>query len=334
MTRFAAALLAAITLAGAASPTSRDLVLTERQAYVMGTRVEMTAFGGSRTDGLQALERALEQLEATDADLSTWKPTSQISIINRSQVGQPQAVTPRLCRLLVELDEWRIATGGTFDPGIGALTDAWGIHKDGRTPATRERQAARARSGLRLFDIDRQRCRVTRRAEATIDVGAFGKGEALDRAGEVMDAVPWMIDFGGQVSVGGVPPDRRSWIVRLSDPRDRARSVMSVQLTGGSISTSGGSERDQRVRGVRVGHILDPRIGAPAPYEGSVAVWHERGLIADILSTALYVMGPREGLKWAESRGVAAAYLVPDRGKVKVVTTAPFTRLEPAIEPE
>ncbi len=47
-------------------------------------------------------------------------------------------------------------------------------------------------------------------------------------------------------------------------------------------------------------------------FDGSVTVWHRRALVADILSTALFVMGPDEGLRWAEARGIAACYLVPD----------------------
>lgn len=333
MTR-SAAVLAAVLAAGAECLMSGELLLTQRQAYVMGTRVELSAFAPDRSAALKALDAALASLEATDQELSTWKPTSSISAINRLAIGHTWSLQPDLCRLLVELDEWRIGTGGTFDPGIGALTTAWGIHEDGRTPTPRELQIARARSGLRLFDIDRERCRVTRRGEATIDVGAFGKGEALDRASTVLNALPWMIDFGGQVSVGGAPGNHRAWTARLADPRDRTRSIMTVQLRSGSLSTSAGSERDIRLRGARIGHILDPRTGLPAPYEGAVVVWHERGLIADILSTALYVMGPEEGVKWAESHGIAAAYLIPDGNGVTPVSTTAFTRLEPAIEPE
>jgi thiamine biosynthesis lipoprotein len=334
MTRLVAALVGVITIGGTASVTSGALVLTQRQAYVMGTRVEMSAFGGNRADGAKALEMALASLEATDAELSTWKAHSDVSAINRSPIGQPMILQPRLCRLFVELNEWHAATGGTFDPGIGALTDAWGVHGGGRTPTDHELQTARTRSGLRLFDFEGRRCTVARHAEATIDVGAFGKGEALDRAAAVLNVSPWMIDLGGQVSVNGVPPGRAAWAVHIADPRDRGRSVMAVKLRSGSLSTSAGSERDHRIQGGRIGHILDPRTGAPAPYDGSVLVWHERGLVADILSTALYVMGPREGATWAESRGIAAAYLIPAPGGIRTVTTAAFARLEPTTEPE
>ncbi len=98
-------------------------------------------------------------------------------------------------------------------------------------------------------------------------------------------------------------------------------------MTTGSLSTSAGSERDLVVNGVRVGHVLDPRTGRPATFDGSVTVWHERGITADALSMALYVMGPVEGLVLAEARGIAACYLIPERGTLRVDMTRAFRRL-------
>ncbi|MFQ5741684.1 MAG: FAD:protein FMN transferase [Acidobacteriota bacterium] len=106
-------------------------------------------------------------------------------------------------------------------------------------------------------------------------------------------------------------PRRRGWKVTLADPRYRHRPLLELSLTSGSLATSGGSEKDLVVDGSRLGHILDPRTGRPAPFTGSVTVWHERALMADILSTALYVMGPVKGLAWARKEGIAACYLVP-----------------------
>jgi thiamine biosynthesis lipoprotein len=139
-----------------------------------------------------------------------------------------------------------------------------------------------------------------------------------------------MIDLGGQVAVGGTPPDGRPWMVALAHPADRQRAVARMPLSAGSLSTSGGSERDLRVGDTRVGHILDPHTGRPATFDGSVVVWHERALIADVLSTALYVMGPEAGLPWAASRGFAVAYLIPEGASVRVAATAEFkVRLKP-----
>jgi len=80
------------------------------------------------------------------------------------------------------------------------------------------------------------------------------------------------------------------------------------------------------VDGARVSHIFDPRTMRPAGFEGSVTVWHRRGLAADALSTALFVMGPDEGLRWAEARGIAALYLVPAQGgAVRAAATRAFS---------
>jgi thiamine biosynthesis lipoprotein len=167
---------------------------------------------------------------------------------------------------------------------------------------------------------------VTRRGDVAIDAGAFGKGEGLDRAAAALGDIPLMIDLGGQVSVGSHPaPD--GWTIGIADPRRRDVPALHVRMTSGSLSTSAGSERDLAVNGARVGHIVDPRTGRPATFDGSVTVWHERGLVADILSTALYVMGPEAGLRWAEDRGLAACYLIPDGASNRTESTPAFRRL-------
>jgi thiamine biosynthesis lipoprotein len=159
----------------------------------------------------------------------------------------------------------------------------------------------------------------------TIDVGAWGKGEALDRASQVLGADSWMVDLGGQISVNGAPPGEAGWAVAIANPLHRDRPFMEITMRDGSLSTSAGSERDLMVQGQRIGHILDPATGRPAPLRGSVTVWHRRALIADLLSTALYVMGPAEGFRWAESRDIGACFLVAQRdGRIEPIMTAAF----------
>jgi thiamine biosynthesis lipoprotein len=131
------------------------------------------------------------------------------------------------------------------------------------------------------------------------------------------------------VSVGGAPPDGKPWIVDIAHPRNRQLPVLQVQLRSGSLSTSAGSERDVHRGDVRIGHILDPKSGQPATFNGSVVVWHEQALVADIVSTALYVMGPEDGLRWAESHDIAAAYLMPTSVGVTAATTSRFRALNP-----
>lgn len=311
MKRCAALLLATAASAGASADTGLELVT--RDVYLMGTRARLAAFAPAREAGLARLAAAIEVLERAEGELSTWRDSSEVSALNRHPVGVPWRAAPSLCRTLDEVWRWHDETGGAFDPAIGRLLAAWDVHGGGARPTLQASARAAAESGLGLLTFDRAACTVTKRAEVTLDVGAFGKGDALDRVEAALGSGPWLIDLGGQVSAGG-PAPAGGWTVDIAHPRHRDRPYRRLPLREGSLSTSGGSERDVTVDGIRISHIFDTRTGRPAAFDGSVTVWHRRSLAADALSTALFVMGPDEGLRWAESRGIAALYLVPGRG--------------------
>jgi thiamine biosynthesis lipoprotein len=306
--RSAALCLTTSILAGIGTAPS---VLVERNAYVMGTSVSLAVWAETRASGLRLLDDGLRTLEEAETELSTWREDSAISALNRSMVGGRWQADRALCELIAEVARWQRETHGAFDPTIGALLAAWDVHGAGRRPSPGELALARVNSGFERLGFDAERCTITRRADISIDVGAFGKGEALDRAARVLGAGDWMIDLGGQVMASGRSGGGRGWPVSIAAPRHRNERALEVVLTGGSLATSGGSERDLVVDRVRVGHILDPRTGVPAGFDGSVTVWHPRALTADILSTALYVMGPERGLRWAGDRGFAVCYMIP-----------------------
>jgi thiamine biosynthesis lipoprotein len=271
-------------------------------------------------------------LEETEAELSTWRTDTPLAALNRQPVGTEWNAPPSLCTLLGEIEFWHRETERTFDAAIGRLIEAWGLRTGGRRPSAEEVQQARARTGSEHIDLDPATCRVTRDRDVIIDEGGFGKGEALDRVARVVGSAPWLIDLGGQVMVHGQPPDASAWRVGLAHPTERHERLLEIDLTSGSLATSGGSERDLYLDGIRAGHILDPRTGRPASFGGSVVAWHQRGLIADVLSTALFVMGPDEGLMWAEARDMAACFLIPlraggSRDGVELRMTAAFGRL-------
>ena len=106
-------------------------------------------------------------------------------------------------------------------------------------------------------------------AEMQLDLGAVGKGVALDeilKTLEVHPEVKWCRDFRGRQH-----PDLRkqagggAWQIAVTDPLDPSESVGVLTLDGGHcVSTSGDYERYVEVDGVRYHHILDPRIGSPA----------------------------------------------------------------------
>ena len=337
--RWPAVVLIVVTLLSSASTAQdaaddTDEVLVERQAYVMGTRALLATRAVSRAAGLGVLDRMLRAIESTEGELSTWRDASLLGQLNHHPVGAPFAAPSWLCGLLEELRYWHDETNGAFDPAIGSLVEVWDLRGNGRIPSSGERESARLRAGIQLFGIASSPCVVTRRSDVTIDAGAFGKGLALDRLGvaDFGSGGKWLADLGGQVAVG--PASRGGRQVALAHPVERDRPVVEVRLERGSLAVSGGSERDRRVDDVPLGHILDPRTGRPVSRAFSVAVWHQRAMVADILATALYVMGADEGLAWAEARGLAVCFLLPvaveklsaGLHRVELSPTVAFTR--------
>ena len=285
-----------------------------RDVHLMGTVASLRTFAADREVGLGRLEGFLRILEDSERDLSTWQPESDISRLNRQPIGMPFPLEGSLCRLFLDLQIWRDRTRGAFDPALGALVEAWGLRTGGNHPSPEELSSARKRTGLNHLHLDRSTCHVIRRQDVLIDVGGFGKGEALDRVLDYSVKAGfdgWMIDLGGQIMVHGNPPDRESWTIDLSHPVHRRKSALTLDLVSGSLATSGGSERDVKAGEERIGHILDPRSGLPVVSDVSVAVWHPSALVADILSTAMYVMGVEEGIEWAETHDIAICFLVP-----------------------
>ena len=301
--------------------------LVERAVHLMGTRATLVVQAADRAAGLHRLEQMVGLIERTEASLSTWRADSVLGALNRQPVNEPFLLPPALCGVWPRLAHWHRLTGGAFDPAVGRLGEAWGLRAGGAVPAPDVLRAARAATGLAHFRFDVVTCRVTRTANATLDAGGFGKGEALRRlVAAQAEGPPWMVDFGGQVAVGGKPAGA-GWPVAIAHPAKRNQAALAVTLTTGSLATSGASERSWVVGGRPVAHILDPRTGQPVHRPASVTVWHEDPLAADILSTALYVMGADDGLDHAERHGAAALFLVPDPDRDAARVTVRASRM-------
>ncbi len=297
----------------ASSPTS--LPAMDRTVLAMGTELRLHLEGAG--DLGRASESALGESARIEAACSTWNPASTWSRLNAAQ-GVPVPLAAEWMDLLGRIKAWTQRTEGAFDPVLMALMQAWGVRQGGRTPDPGTLAAARRASGAAQLDLDvgRGAARL-RHPRAGIEEGGFLKGYALDAMRKAAGVPSGWMNFGGQVLAWGRPSS-----VDIADPQDRQRTRCTVTLKAASLSSSGTSERGR--------HILDPRSGEPCPAWGSTAVVAADALSADVLSTALYVLGPDAGPAWAERHGVAAAFFLND-GKVRM--TRAFRSLHPTLIP-
>ncbi|HEV2148913.1 MAG TPA: FAD:protein FMN transferase, partial [Longimicrobiaceae bacterium] len=188
----------------------------------------------------------------------------------------------------------------------------------GRRPGEAALRRARSASGWDRFEVDAMAGTVVRRDSlAWIDTGAFGKGAALRGVRRVLEREgvrAALFDFGGQLLAVGTPPGEGAWPVAVAHPARRREPFAELRLRDRSVSTSSASERWVEESGERLGHILDPRTGRPVPAWGSVTVVAEDAFAADAVSTALFVMGPEEGMRWAKERTDVGVLFLVERG--------------------
>lgn len=319
-----AAVLVVVVAAGVLSgmPGAASAVTLERELAMMGTWLRMTITADTREAALAASESALRALDAAATRLSTWRADTELARLNRAPVGQPFVLSPELAAELAAASRWVDATGGAFDPAIGALVEAWGLRSGGRVPDVTERAAALRASGLREKLELRAHEAVRRAAGLRIDEGGFGKGAGLDAAVRALATAPIeraVLDLGGQLALAG---QGEPLMFAIADPRDRERPVLEIPLAAGSLSTSGNSERGIIRDGAPIGHLLDPRRGVPAADFGSLTVVAGRALDADCLSTGLYVLGPDSALAWASRHpGIEVVVIEEVAGRLRARAT-------------
>ncbi|MDX1584543.1 MAG: FAD:protein FMN transferase [Thermoanaerobaculia bacterium] len=330
--KLSGAILLLILLAGLATACtpqqqSRDENYLTRSRILMGTPLTITVQTGDQR--IEAVEEALDEVARIEASISTWRDDSVFAKINREAVGTPVEIDPEIASLLARTIEWSEITNGAFDPAAGRVLFAWDLRGDGRVPTDEEIENARALSGAEHLRVDLADYTATREVDLLIEEGGFGKGWALDHAAEILRASgveQAVLDFGGQVTIFGAEPIA----VGIAHPEDRMRPAVELQITKGSIATSSGSQRSFESDGRRYSHLFDPRTGRALPPRGSVTVIHETGLDSDILATALYVLGPDEGLEWAEARDLEAIFIVPSaEGGWDVISTEEADRSVP-----
>lgn len=283
-----------------------NAALVERTAWLMGTTLRARVCAASRAEGVEAIDRAFSRVRSLEARLSTWRADSELSRLNNAPPGRWVPLSAPTAALLAEVRGWIATTNRAFDPAVGAAIDAWGMRGAGRHPSPAELAAARAATGPEAWELaptDGRAEDVVRARRATgvrLDAGAFGKGAALRLAeAELRSAgLAWtLLDFGGQLTLWSHDPGDR-WSIGVADPERRDRTIARLRVGSASIATTGTSERSVQVDGEHRGHVIDPRTAAPVPAWGSVTVVADDPLTADVLSTALFVLGPDAALRW------------------------------------
>lgn len=260
----------------------------------MGTRCRIVVFSPSEPLAAEAVATAFDRIAALEDVLSDYRESSEVSRLVRLEPGEWHPVSADLGAVMrASAQVWEVS-GGAFDPAIGPLTRLWRKTRNtGTMPDPSTLTDALNRSGFRWFQIDPHADRVRfARSGLGLDFGGIGKGWATDEALRVLEdfgITSALIDFGGDLRVGGPPPGRVGWSIEVMDDSGR---MVTIEIANRAVAASGDLEQFVDIDGVRYAHILDPHTGLGVQGPVAAAVTADNAWLADALASAACVLGP------------------------------------------
>jgi FAD:protein FMN transferase len=279
--------------------------------HAMATRFEIVLHGENPSRLRGAGEEALAEVERIEAQLSIYRPTSEMARVNACAARQPVRVTPPVFRLLEQARQLHHESGGAFDMTIAPLVRCWGfMDGSGSLPDPAEAARVRRQIGMQHVILDEKNLTVQFDGEGVmLDLGAIGKGYAIDRAAETLReaGISSALLHGGTSTVYGLgqPPGDDAWKVAIeSPPGDGATPqwLATVPLQDEALSVSAVWGKFFEHEGKTFGHVLDPRTGQPVANAVLAAVVLPSATETDALSTALLVVGVEGHEKIAQLR--------------------------------
>ena len=299
--RFFAAAAVLAALAGAcACPVFAEEEKVSREIFAMDTVMTLTAYGEHAGEGIDA---AVDEIARLDALLSTEKKDSEVARINEGVIGD-ESLSRDTAKLLAESLYLYGETDGAFDITVYPLMQLWGF-TDGnyRVPTEEELAETMQVVGADGISYDEGTGKAAFGKEGMeIDFGGIAKGYTSGRIMEIFKengVESGLVSLGGNVQTLGRKPDGRNFKIGIQNPDEDSSFLAVIEAADEAVITSGGYERYFEEDGVKYHHILDPKTGCPAR-SGllSVSIVSPDGLLADGLSTALFVMGEEDAVSF------------------------------------
>jgi thiamine biosynthesis lipoprotein len=320
-----AALVIAILPVGSSAQNSDKPILVYKEKYIMGTVFEIAAYAESSEKASAAIDKAMQEIVRMDDLMSNYKPESALSRLNRSAHFHTQKVPPDLYRVIELAVHFSRLSGGKFDITVAPLVNLWKAALSGDSmPSLSQRQQAEDCVGYEKIELTPPDQITFRSSCMQLDLGAVGKGYAVDRAGETLRSCgirEALINSGGSsILAMGSPPGQTGWLVHLRDPSHKIDPY--VVLNDQSVSTSE-QTAVSLLAPESAGHIIDPTTGKPIDTRFAVSVITSSGTPSDGLSTTLLLLGPKVGKSVVEGMNNVSAIWLSPKAEIETVTNGP-----------
>ncbi|MDH3614435.1 MAG: FAD:protein FMN transferase [Gammaproteobacteria bacterium] len=328
----AVALLALFSLCVACAKGPAEV---EMSGNTMGTQfsVKLTTTDVDAARLQQDIEQSLADVERM---MSTYMPDSEISRFNDNTTTDWLEVSKEFCLGVEEALALSTLTDGSFDITVGPLVNLWGFGPGEllEAPPADENISAMLKSvGYEHLQADCTRPALRKDiAELVLDMSAFGKGFAVDRVADWLEAAgfyDYLVEIGGELRLAGHNASGEKWAIGIEVPLiDQRQPYTVIRLTDTAVATSGDYRNYFEADGVRYSHTIDTRTGKPVTHSlASVTVIDDSGYRADALATALLVLGPEKGMELASRESLAVLFLLRSNSGIDERSTPAFEQL-------
>ncbi|MFQ5480651.1 MAG: FAD:protein FMN transferase [Thermodesulfobacteriota bacterium] len=302
--------------AAAAAQKPADTIT--RKATVMGTNLEVTYAGIDKERADKAFAVIVKEFRRVENELSEWRGETYVIKINKNAGKAPVAVPHELFMIIKAAEMVSRLSKGAFDITWASMWGLWdfssALHN---VPDKAKVQARLKKVNYRAVVLDEVKKTVfLREPGMAMGLGGIAKGYAVDSAISLVNAMgikDIIIKAGGDMRVQGTVGGEL-WRIGIRHPRDKDKLLASLSLRDISISTSGDYEHFFIKDGVLYHHIIDARTGYPARGSRSVTVLGPDTMTTDALSTAIFVMGPKEGMALVERLKGIEVIIVDSKG--------------------
>lgn len=287
----------------------------------------------------QVADRIQASLDRINALMSAYIPESELSRFN-AHAGQDWfSVSPETARVVAEAIHVGERSNGALDVTIGPVVDLWSFgpeaRPEGAIPDDQQIAAALANVGFTQLEVRLHPPALRKTVpDCRIDLSALAKGFAVDQVARTLESQGidrFMVEVGGEIRTAGHNPNDRPWQIAVEVPMIIGRGIQRVVAPGNrAMATSGDYRNYFEHDGVRFCHIIDPRTGRSVHHRlASVSVITDSCMEADALATALFVLGPEEGLELATAQGIPALFVVRTDDGFTEYATPTFPKAQP-----
>lgn len=314
MKKWMAALLCVLLLSGCAP---RQMQFSATYWDVFDTVTTVSGFAGSQANFNAQAQKIYEQLQYYHRLFDIYhdyEGVNNLKSVNDAAGKAPVKVDDSIIALLKDCIHYYKLTDGRVNAAMGSVLALWhNARETAVLPTAEALQAAALHTDISKIIIDEQNSTVFLADEAMLlDVGAIAKGWAAQKVAEVAPR-GLLISVGGNVcATGPKHEDGTQWTVAIQNPDGGDTYLHTLTLSCGSAVTSGDYQRFVEIDGKRYHHIIDPDTLMPSPYWRSVTVVCEDSALADVLSTALFLLPLEQGKALLKKTSAEAMWLAAD----------------------